>query len=426
MSGHSASTPPDRPPTPTLRASSRRARSGTRRSCDRAGYGIYRSSPGGRFLEANLRARHDARIRIAPSELLALDLADDVYLDPEERDRLAAARAATSVFRSGWTRAGSGVDGSADHRASLRAPDASTMTGDVEAFDGIVEDVTERQRHEELLRRSERMASLGTTLAGVAHELNNPLAAIMGFAQLLLKKPWPAEDRAALETINHEAMRSATIVKDLLALARKRDVERRVAHRRERHRRLHRAHAALRAGDGGHRLPAGARPDLPAVYGDRAQLEQVHVQSPKQRRAGAARADRRRRGTPPAADPASARATTSSDVVIEVEDNGPGMPESARTHIWDPFWTTKAEGEGTGLGLAVVHGDRHRSWRHDHRERSPGLRGALRDPDADREAKRRAPPPRGRRCVRSTCWWWTPARPTCCSWSAFSPRAAMR
>ena len=86
-----------------------------------------------------------------------------------------------------------------------------------------MQDVTERQRHDELRRRSERMASIGTTLAGVAHELNNPLAAIMGFAQLLLRKPWPAEDRAALETINHEAIRSATIVKDLLAMARKRE-----------------------------------------------------------------------------------------------------------------------------------------------------------------------------------------------------------
>ncbi len=77
------------------------------------------------------------------------------------------------------------------------------------------------------MRRSERMASLGAVLAGAAHELNNPLAAIMGFSQLLLRRRWPLEDRSALEAIHHEALRSATIVKDLLALARRRGIERR-------------------------------------------------------------------------------------------------------------------------------------------------------------------------------------------------------
>jgi signal transduction histidine kinase len=63
------------------------------------------------------------------------------------------------------------------------------------------------------------VSELRQTLAGLAHELNNPLAAIMGFAQLLLKRPWPAEDRAALEMINNEAIRSAAIVHNLLVLS---------------------------------------------------------------------------------------------------------------------------------------------------------------------------------------------------------------
>lgn len=66
------------------------------------------------------------------------------------------------------------------------------------------------------------IAELRQTLAGLAHELNNPLAAIMGFAQLLLKKQWPSEDRSALEMINNEAIRSAAIVHNLLVLSGKR------------------------------------------------------------------------------------------------------------------------------------------------------------------------------------------------------------
>ena len=119
------------------------------------------------------------------------------------------------------------------------------------------------------------MASIGTTLAGVAHELNNPLAAIIGFAQLLLRKPWPPDDRAALEAINHEALRSATIVKDLLAMTRKRDGARRVATNvndivgyiaRTRRYALETAGIACRV---------DLDPALPLVFGDRAQLEQV-------------------------------------------------------------------------------------------------------------------------------------------------------
>ena len=67
--------------------------------------------------------------------------------------------------------------------------------------------------------RDPNASELRQTLAGLAHELNNPLAAIMGFAQLLLKRPWPAEDRAALEMINNEAIRSAAIVHNLLVLS---------------------------------------------------------------------------------------------------------------------------------------------------------------------------------------------------------------
>ncbi len=314
----------------------------------RAGYGIYRSTPTGQFIQVNAvlvtMLGYDSA-----DELLALDMAHDVYLDPQERDRLTE-RALAHTFPdwvdARWKRR----DGTPlNVRLSVRP--RLDGGGDIETWDGIVQDVTERQRLEELRRRSERMATIGTTLAGVAHELNNPLAAIMGFTQLLLKKSWPSEDRAALETINHEAIRSATIVKDLLALARKRDVEKRVRTdvndvvgyiARTRRYALETA---------GITCLLQLDPALPAVYGDRAQLEQVIINLINNAEQALTAETVQRRG--------QIRIRTrhdQRDVIIEVEDNGPGIPRDQHEQIWDPFWTTKAEGEGTGLGLSVVHG----------------------------------------------------------------------
>lgn len=316
---------------------------------ERAGYGVYRSSSEGRFTEVNSVLVAMLGYSCA-EDLLRLDLARDVYLDSGERERLRR-RPTSSAFpnwsETRWKRR----DGSAI-TVKLSARPVFEANGNVAAYDGIVEDVTERQRHDELLRRSERMASIGTTLAGVAHELNNPLAAIMGFAQLLLKKPWTAEDRSALETINHEAIRAATIVKDLLAMARKRDVDRRavtdvndIAGYVFRTRRY-----ALETA--GIRCTLELDPAVPMVYGDRAQIEQVMLNLLNNaEHALESNLDGRPRD-------AWVRIRTRHDqarVVIEVEDNGPGIPASERSHIWDPFWTTKDEGEGTGLGLAVAH-----------------------------------------------------------------------
>jgi PAS domain S-box-containing protein len=316
---------------------------------ERIGYGAYRSTLSGRFADVNLVLVSMLGYSSA-EELMALDLAMDLYLDPGERTRLMSrpAPAIPDWVTTQWKRR----DGSAiTVRLSVRR--VFDEYGSVEAYDGIVEDVTERRRHDELLRRSERMASLGTTLAGVAHELNNPLAAIMGFTQLLLRKPWPSEDRAALETINHEAIRSAAIVKDLLSMTRKRDAERRVptdindivgyiARTRR--------YALETAGIG---CFVELQPALPPVNGDRAQLEQVILNLLSNAEHALTNADHEARTTPRVV---IRTRHARGQVVIEIEDNGPGIPETAQSRIWDPFWTTKDEGEGTGLGLAVVHG----------------------------------------------------------------------
>jgi two-component system, cell cycle sensor histidine kinase and response regulator CckA len=318
----------------------------------RAGYGVYRSSLDGKFVDAN-RALATMLGYDGPTELLGLELTRDVYVDPEERERLLQRPAETRSpdwVETRWKRR----DGS-HVTVRLSVLPIVGNAGRLDCYDGLVEDVTERQRQDELLRRNERLATLGTTLAGVAHELNNPLAAIIGFSQLLLKKSWTADDRAALEAINHEAIRSATIVRDLLALTRRRDGARKVLlsindivgyiARTRRY--------ALETRGIACRLELDSA--LPMVFGDRAQFEQVVlnlVNNAEQALRPRVDGDQR----PGAAHITIRTRREKQEIVLDVEDNGPGIPAESHPRIWDPFWTTNEEGGGTGLGLTVVHG----------------------------------------------------------------------
>jgi PAS domain S-box-containing protein len=314
----------------------------------RAGLGICTISRQGEVLSSS-----DGTARMLgygdTNATVGLDLAGKVFVDADE---FAAMRAAADAANPEWMETRwKRRDGSlVVVRLAVRA-----VTDDhgEDRIEILADDVTERRRQDELVRRSERMASLGAVLAGAAHELNNPLAAIMGFSQLLLRKRWPLEDRSALEAIHHEAVRSATIVKDLLALARRRGIERRapadvnelVAYivRTRRY--------ALETAGIVCELELGP---MPAVRGDRAQLEQVILNL----------LNNAEQALRPRVD--GHRSTSQgrilirtrhddADVIVEVEDNGPGVPDDVRSDIWDPFWTSKEEGEGTGLGLTVVH-----------------------------------------------------------------------
>lgn len=317
---------------------------------DRAGYGVYRSSADGQLVDANSALATMLGYR-DPSDLLGLNLIRDIYADPDTSAPAYQTGAAFADWvEARWKRRdGSPITVRISMRPIIGPP------GDIEFFDGLVEDVTERQRHDELLRRNERMATLGTTLAGVAHELNNPLAAIIGFSQLLLKKSWTADDRAALEAINHEAIRSATIVRDLLSLTRGRESARRAPMNLNeiigyivRTRRY-----ALETTGIACVLELDSA--LPMVTGERTQLEQVLLNlmnNAEQALRPCVDADH----GPSVAHIAIRTRHEDQKVILEVEDNGPGIPEESRAHIWDPFWTTKEDGAGTGLGLTVVHG----------------------------------------------------------------------
>ena len=336
-----------------LRESEQRYRS----LIERAYYGIYRSSADGRFLEVN-----PAMVKIlgydSAEELMRVDIAS-LYADPKDREKLVSAahrheKIPESLELRWVTR---------DRRPiTVRSTTQARYgrDGTFEYFEGIVEDITDRRRQEEMLRRSERMAGLGTTLAGVAHELNNPLTAVIGFAQIMAKTPRDEEDRVGLETIHREALRASRIVKDLLTFSRRQEgtrvepldlnsvIEYILSTRRY----------ALETR--GVRCILSLEASLPAVAGDRSQMEQVLLNLLVNAEHALGDALDAPSTTPTEGYPRGAIGISTErhghDVVIQVSDTGCGIAPHDLTRIWDPFWTTKSEGEGTGLGLSVVHG----------------------------------------------------------------------
>jgi len=211
-------------------------------------------------------------------------------------------------------------------------------------------DLSGEVEREERLRRAERLASLGTLVSGVAHELNNPLAAIVGFTQLLLMDERPPRERDDLETIRREADRMAKIVSDLRLLGRGTHGEARTREPVDlndvaRHVLRSRGYAlSTRNVEVREELAGG----LPPVAGDRAQLEQVVLNLVVNAEQAVAEGGGERRVS------LSTRAT-GGGVSLCVSDTGRGIAPELRERIFDPFFTTKAPGEGSGLGLSLVN-----------------------------------------------------------------------
>jgi signal transduction histidine kinase len=223
-------------------------------------------------------------------------------------------------------------------------------------IDALLRDVSERKRLEDQARdlyhqllQAEKMAVLGQTISGVAHELNNPLGSILTWAERLSKKPASETIRQGLDTILHEAERAARIVRHLLTFARKRHTTRTMVDvnqvvrdtltLRQHEQRL----ANVTVMDG---LAAG----LPQVFADPHQLQQVLLNLIIN--AEQAMVSAHGRGTLVVR---SWHELERDMVLLEFADDGPGVPEELLPKIFDPFFTTKDVGKGTGLGLTVAY-----------------------------------------------------------------------
>ena len=223
--------------------------------------------------------------------------------------------------------------------------------------EALMRDVSERKRLEDQARdlyhqllQAEKLAALGQTISGVAHELNNPLATILTWAERLSQRDVDAQTKRGLETILSESERAAKIVRNLLVFAGSRRMSRRRVSVDRVIARALASRAASRQRNGIEAVVERPSEPLPPVLGDALLLQQAVLNILiNAEHAVVDNASRPRR--------ISIATTLAGDrVSIAIRDSGAGIPADALARIFDPFFTTKEVGKGTGLGLAITYG----------------------------------------------------------------------
>ena len=222
----------------------------------------------------------------------------------------------------------------------------------------VARDITHETRLEreqaalrERLGQSEKLAALGQFVAGIAHEMNNPLQGVLGHLELLIETSADARPlRRDLRRIYHEADRAAKIVRNLLVFA----GSRRMTRRRLRINRVLSRAISSRAATlsrGAIEVHRDEAPDLPAVMGDPLLMHQAFLNILINAEHAILAT-----GNPGRIDVRVTHDAQDGRVITTVTDSGPGIPADVLPRIFDPFFTTKEVGQGTGLGLAITYG----------------------------------------------------------------------
>ena len=202
-----------------------------------------------------------------------------------------------------------------------------------------------RNAQEQLLQ-SEKMSAVGRLISGVAHELNNPLTAVLGYAQLLETEPIGERAQDYVRKLYKQTQRTHRVVQNLLSFSRQRKpIQSQVDLRRVMEDTLVLRESDLKLNN--IQVERNYDPDVPFITGDAHQLEQVFlniINNAVDAIMDSAQSGRLRVRIYPEDDRAC----------IEFRDTGPGLEDSKR--IFDPFYTTKKIGKGTGLGLSICYG----------------------------------------------------------------------
>ncbi|HWP84855.1 MAG TPA: ATP-binding protein [Terriglobia bacterium] len=218
--------------------------------------------------------------------------------------------------------------------------------------------LSEQQRLEEELRQSQKMEAIGKLAGGIAHDFNNVLTTILTLSEAMIQGQTPP-NAESLKEIRHAAKHAAELTHHLLAFSRRQILQMRTLRLEEVVRNLSRMLSRVIGED--IRLEILCHPPLPAIRGDQSQIEQVLLNLCLNARdampeGGELRIELRAETLTPAWCAAHKGARPGSYVLLTVRDTGVGMDEKTLARIFEPFFTLKGLGKGTGLGLAMVYG----------------------------------------------------------------------
>lgn len=281
-----------------------------------------------------------------------VDSSKSYYAEDGERDAYI-----NKLRRRGWVN---------DHRVQLKNSKGKAFWGSISArlIDFKGEDVIvsntrdmtgelalqeELSSQREMLFQNEKMSALGELLAGVAHELNNPLSIVVGHALMLREEANDPDTLRRIEKISNAAERSAKIVKTFLAMARQQPAR---MEKIDIQSVISTAVDVAGYGRQGETLEINRElpDDLPEIVADADQITQVIINlviNAEQAIGGSGIGDR--------IDVLARLGRSGDSVEIVVEDNGPGVPDKIKGRVFEPFFTTKEVGDGTGIGLAFCH-----------------------------------------------------------------------
>jgi two-component system cell cycle sensor histidine kinase/response regulator CckA len=335
----------------------RRSESDYRSMVETAPYGIFRSALDGHFLVVNPALTRMLGYE-SESELLSLNIAHDVYRNAVERFQLVS-----QLIEKGYLK---------DVEAEWRRKDGRSITvrisaqpvfknrGEIEAFQGFVEDVTERKSLAKQLWQSQKKEAIGRLAGGVAHDFNNVLMVVGSYAELIQQRKVNDEKvNSYAEQIHEAATRAISITRQLLAFSRQQILEPEVLDLNEVVTELTKVLPRLLGED--ITVVATLEPVLHRVKVDRGQIEQIlmnlAVNSRDAMPKGGSFEIKTQNIELDATDAAElSPMQAGSYIKLSVVDTGIGMNAETQLRLFEPFFTTKERGRGTGLGLATVYG----------------------------------------------------------------------